>query len=368
MKNTIKFVKALTKVLRDADLTIADIKAFEGLVPNLGSQLAEMNAWIVGNSVAEKVVVEIPTSAPVITKEITDDPKKDDKPWETVGKGKEWHQDNRSGCWCSEFGEIFEVATGKLLQPYWDKAHYIVDIAGSENKTIAASIVARAWKITTKEHAPLSETIVIPINGDVRDLRPENLKRVPYAMAGKDDKYASNRKIRDNCMMLLKHNGDINATLNEYPVEMQTQSFTDYLRNVRDKRIDANISDRYFINVSGELSPVDPEAEGCEDIEGEDIVSFLNMSKDMHITTQLLKNKIGVAKKLTIYEEAIMVSEQNVGNPNRSEPKIRENILKKYGYNIPIASVRKIGEMVRKNDRIILAIRKAIATSSSKEV
>ena len=347
MKNTIKFVRAFAKVLRDADLTIADIKAFEGLVPNLSEKLTEMNAWVVGN-VTTEVVVETPeTPAPVITKTITDTPK-DDKPWETAGKGTQWYYAYKAGWWVSELGEIFETATGKLLQPYWNNSMYV------------------------KDRGALDKSALVPVNGNARDLRPENLKRVPYASASTDDRYSAYRKIRDNCMMLLKHDGNITATMNEYPIEMQTEGFRDYLINLRDKRIDVKISDRYFINVAGELSPVDPKAEACEEIEGEDIVSFLNMSKDMHITAQLIKNKIGAAKKLTIYEEAIMVSEQTVSRPNMSDPKIRENVLAKYGYNIPSASIKKIEEMVANRDMIVVSIRKAIAgattSTDSKEV
>ena len=371
MKNTIKFVRAFAKVLRDADLTIADIKAFEGLVPNLSEKLTEMNAWVVGN-VTTEVVVETPeTPAPVITKTITDTPK-DDKPWETAGKGTQWYYAYKAGCWVSELGEIFETATGKLLQPYWNNSMYVVDISGREKPTVAAAVVAEAWRITSKDRGALDKSALVPVNGNARDLRPENLKRVPYASASVDDRYSAYRKIRDNCMMLLKHDGNITATMNEYPIEMQTEGFRDYLINLRDKRIDVKISDRYFINVAGELSPVDPKAEACEEIEGEDIVSFLNMSKDMHITAQLIKNKIGAAKKLTIYEEAIMVSEQTVSRPNMSDPKIRENVLAKYGYNIPSASIKKIEEMVANRDMIVVSIRKAIAgattSTDSKEV
>ena len=367
MKNTIKFVKAFAKVLRDADLSISDIKAFEGIVPNLGEKLTEMNAWV-GNTTTE-VVVETP--APVITKTITDTPK-DDKPWEKAGKGKQWYCATKSGCWVSELGEIFSTATGKLLQPYWNNSMYVVDIPGREKPTVAAAVVAEAWRITSKDRGALDKSALVPVNGDARDLRPENIKRIPYANASTDDKYSSYRKIRDNCMMLLKHNGNITETLNEYPIEMQSETFRDYLINLRDKRIDVKVSDRYFINVAGELSPVDPKAEGIEEIEGEDIVSFLNMSKDLNITAQLLKNKIGAAKKLTIYEEAIMVSEQTVKKPNMSDPKIREQILAKYGYNISSSSVKKIDEMVANHDMIVTSIRKAIATAAtsadSKEV
>lgn len=366
MKNTIKFVKAFAKVLRDADLTIADIKAFEGLIPGLGNKLSEMNAWVNTN--------EVVAETPVITKTITDTPKddKDDKPWETAGKGTQWYYAYKAGCWVSELGEIFETATGKLLQPYWNNSMYVVDISGREKPTVAAAVVAEAWRITSKDRGALDKSALVPVNGNARDLRPENLKRVPYAAASTDDRYSAYRKIRDNCMMLLKHGGNITAAMNEYPIEMQTEGFRDYLINLRDKRIDVKISDRYFINVAGELSPVDPKAEACEEIEGEDIVSFLNMSKDINITAQLLKNKIGSAKKLTIYEEAIMVSEQTVSRPNMSDPKIRENILAKYGYTISSSSVKKIDEMVANHDMIVAAIRKAIASSTtstdSKEV
>ena len=338
MKNTILSIRTAASLIREAGLTPEDINDASEFIPELRQKISMLKAWLDGQMPGK---VSTPTPTPVVeeTPIITTKTTTSKAPWLECGfKGTTW-QLSGSGhnVMVSTLGEVYDLTNNKPADEIVLKGHLNVVINGCFCRL--ENIVAATYHIDRPANSA-EATLICFRDGNIRNCKASNLMRVERSKVPVEFSSDNNRDVLDISNMILLHKGRIDEIMEEYPEQRRTTSFKGIIANIRDKREFAEISDKVFINVGGELFPADPNA-AKDSNEGVDTVSLLIISKDIVMVGSLLGQKIKNGTPITKYETAILVFKY-VKRGFKSSSTIREKISADYKITIPPKTISEI--------------------------
>ena len=170
----------------------------------------------------------------------------------------------KEGLMVSNEGDIWDIMHNKLLEGKFLDCEMKVLIQGEcyaipekEDLNVRiAPIVCRAFGINsnTKNSSTTTKVIIDYIDGDRRNLRPENLKWV------KTIGYPNKTKIlaEDVCRRLVETKGDVDAALKRYSESTITRG---YISNIRNKLIETALSSKFFYLENGKFHAVNNNEE-----------------------------------------------------------------------------------------------------------
>lgn len=324
MKDTILSIRTAASLIREVGLTPNDIQDFAEICPDLGKKITEIANWITNESTTTKPV----ESTPAITKDLPAEP------WLYCGaKGTEWRRAvTGHAIMVSNEGEFFDLLENKLLETPVIRGNVCVPLFG--NNIHVDSIVASTYEIYRPKNVT-GPVYIIHKDNDIRNVRPDNLERVPDADTPFAYKSDTGRDILDISNMILKHKGCVDEIMLEYPEKRRTAAFKSQIIRIRDLVEGAEISSMIFTNIGGEILPVDPEATTTEEKpEGLDTIGLLFSTKDIDLVCTMIECKVKDNIPLTSAETAVLVYKCQ-GKGFRSAPKIREKLSADYGITIP---------------------------------
>lgn len=165
----------------------------------------------------------------------------------------------KEGLMVSNEGDVWDIKHNQLLEgKFLDcemkvliKKDVYVNEEPEDSHVRIAPIVCRAFGINsnTKNSSTATKVIIDYIDGDRRNLRPENLKWV------KTISYPNKSKIlaEDVCRRLVEAKGDIDATMKRYSDSTITRG---YISNIRNKLIETALSSKFFYIENGKFRAV----------------------------------------------------------------------------------------------------------------
>lgn len=168
----------------------------------------------------------------------------------------------KEGLMVSNEGDIWDIMHNQLLEgKFLDcemkvliKKDCYVNPEPEDSHVRIAPIVCRAFGINsnTKNSSTATKVIIDYIDGDRRNLRPENLKWV------KTISYPNKSKIlaEDVCRRLVEAKGDIDATMKRYSDSTITRG---YISNIRNKLIETALSSKFFYIENGKFRAVNTD-------------------------------------------------------------------------------------------------------------
>ena len=197
----------------------------------------------------------------------TSDTKPATKGWLKYKPDIEWKLDKvsslqkyKAGLMVSSEGDVWDIMHDKLLPHKFLECEVKVILEKdcfypeeTVDKTVrVAPIVCRLFGVDSKISPKKNERVVIDyIDGDRRNLRPENLKWVVQKKRVDKSKLLAD----DVCRRLVENNGDVEKTLECYNSDSTITS--KYISNIRFKLVETTLSDKYFkVDKSGNFTPV----------------------------------------------------------------------------------------------------------------
>lgn len=170
----------------------------------------------------------------------------------------------RVGVMISEFGDVWDMLNNKLLEPHFTTdsdcemkvmigKECFVDTFDQDQDIRIAPMVCRCWGINsnTREKIGAARYVIDYIDGDRRNLRPENLKWVRKSRYTKE---RSRMVAEDICRRLVDNKGDVDKTFAMYNDRGITKPYVD---NIRNKLIEVKLSNEFFtLDENKNLIPV----------------------------------------------------------------------------------------------------------------
>lgn len=182
-----------------------------------------------------------------------------------------WKRDNgqsskrfKMGLMVSNEGDIWDIMHNELLEGRFLNYEMKVKIKGEcyalpEKEDVEvrmAPIVCRAFGINsnTKNSTSATKLIIDYIDGDRRNLRPENLRWIQTKSTYPDKAKQAKILAEDVCRRLVEANGDIDETMKRY--DPKSSITRGYVSNIRNKLIETQLSSKFFTLDGNKFVPV----------------------------------------------------------------------------------------------------------------
>lgn len=232
---------------------------------------------------------------------------KPDIPWE-LDKGNSL-QRYKAGLMVSREGDVWDILHNKLLPHKFSGCEVKVvlekdcfDPPETVDKILrVAPMVQRLFGVSPTVMPKKNEKVVIDyIDGDRRNLRPENLKWVSQKKPLDKAKILAD----DVCRRLVENNGDVEKTLECYCESTITSK---YISNIRFKLIETTLSDKYFkVDKSGNFTPVVSNDKTKKEQSKKSVSPKKEMPQITSVPDDILASHIR-SGKLTIAEKNLML-------------------------------------------------------------
>lgn len=266
----------------------------------------------------------------------------DDNPWLRVNPDVDWRFVYDLNYMVSENGDIWDVEKNILVPQYYMNGDMRIFTENAEipnmTKRVSA-IVCKAFGIKSSKfnlgYRDSTQIVIDFIDGDRRNCRYTNLRWIEKPKNGPTFYQMT---VDDICRRLLDFHGDVDKTLEMY--EKTTPEVTkELIQDIKTKKIDRDISDKYFVYQNKGFFPRSHTAKIGND--SFDVAGFFVTTGDKDMTLNLLKDKIKNDQKITPDEITIMVKSLMSRYKKPDSQVISDDIMNEFGISIPFDVVQE---------------------------
>ena len=357
LKQAIKVCKVLEDFTNKIDMTVpmSDLMILGELNPHLADNIDFLNRWINNDVTFE---VDIPTTATTETTEVIK-AVSNKEPWLSVAPDADWRKVRDMNLMISNYGHVWNIDEKKLMKQHLRDGDMRITLGSdvSRDTRRVSVLVAKAFQIRSPDRS--SDFIIEFKDGDRRNLKVDNIYwKKPTG------EYVETRRymIEDICRRILQYDGDIEKIMPLYEDAYPSVSKAS-VEQIKDKKLFTEISDLFFVNLSGKIYPrTDAMAVDTDANQGMDVGGFFRMSGDKKLTGELIRDKIKRGDALSLDEKVITVfmAMDVIGINKANDVKKISNVIKNtFGCDIGYDFISQIvndytsdiAEMFREGER-----------------
>ena len=302
LKQAINVCKVLEDFINKIDMTVpmSDLIILGELNTHLADNIDFLNRWINNDVTFE---VDIPatttTEATEVIKAVSNK-----EPWLAVAPDADWRKVRDMNLMVSNYGHVWNIDEKKLMKQHLRDGDMRITLGSdvSRDTRRVSVLVAKAFQIRSPDRS--SDFIIEFKDGDRRNLKVDNIYwKKPTG------EYVETRRymIEDICRRILQFDGDIEKIMPLYEDAYPSVSRAS-VEQIRDKKLFTEISDLFFVNLSGKIYPrTDAMAVDTGANQGMDVGGFFRMSGDKKLTGELIRDKIKRGDALSLDEKVITV-------------------------------------------------------------